>query len=175
MDSDLNNYSSLPTTKTELLWRISHEWAALERAIGSLSDEQMGVSDEGGWSIKDNLAHLTAWEEYMCLHHLQNLPPHEALGLDEESYGQGDEDELNEILFQRNKDRTVSEVLDALRSVHEQVIADLEQISPTALMEQHYADDPEARPLMCWVVYNTYEHYQEHRVAIERLAQQVEE
>ena len=175
MNDYLNDYSSMPADKAELLLRISHEWAALERVIGSLSDEQMGVSDEGGWSIKDNLAHLTAWEEYMCLHHLQDLPPHEALDLDEESYGQGDEDELNEILFERYKDRTVSEVLDVFRSTHKQVIADLEQISPAALMEQHYADDPEARPLMCWVVYNTYEHYQEHRVAIERIARQTSE
>ena len=175
MDSNLNDYSSLPSDKAELLRRIAHEWATLKRVIDSLSDEQMSVPDEGGWSIKDNLAHLTAWEEFMRLHHLRGLPPHKALDMDEEAYGQGDEDELNAILFQRHQDRTLSEVLDALRSTHEQVIADLEQISPAALMEQHYTDDPEARPLMCWIVYNTCEHYEEHRISIEKLVQQTSE
>ena len=175
MDSNLNDYSILPSDRAELLRRIAHEWATLERVIDSLSDEQMSVPDEGEWSIKDNLAHLTAWEEFMRLHHLQGLPPHKALDMDEGAYGQGDENELNEILLQRYQDRTLSEVLDALRSTHEQVIADLEQISPAALKEQHYDDDSEARPLMCWIVYNTYEHYREHSIHIERLVQQAGE
>ena len=31
----------MPADKAELLWRIAHEWAALERVVGSLSEEQM--------------------------------------------------------------------------------------------------------------------------------------
>jgi hypothetical protein len=173
MDNKTNDYSRLPQDKAELMQRIDHEWAALERVIEPLRDEQMSLLDLGGWSIKDNLAHLTAWEQFMRLHYLRNLPAHEVLDIDEAIFKRGDEDELNEIMFQRNKNRSVSDILAVLRRTHELVLADLEQTSFADLMKQHYADDPEARPLLCWVIYNTYEHYQEHRITIEKFIQQI--
>jgi hypothetical protein len=172
MDDKFNDYSYLPRDKAELLQRIHFEWAALESAIGPLSDEQMGVPDAGGWAIKDNLAHLAAWEQFMRLHYLRGLLPHEVLDIDEATFRKANEDELNAILFERHKYRSISDVLAGLRHSHAQVLAELEQISFEDLMEQHYADDPEARPLVCWVIYNTYEHYQEHRVTIEKLIKQ---
>jgi uncharacterized protein (TIGR03083 family) len=162
----------MPADKAELLWRIAHEWAALERVVGSLSEEQMSVPDAGGWSVKDNLAHLTSWEEFARLHYLQDRPSHEALGLDEETFGDGDEDELNEILFQRNRGLPVSEVLEALRSTHANLLLELERTPPEALKQQYYADDPEARPRIYFMVYNTYEHYAEHRMTIGRIVEQ---
>jgi uncharacterized protein (TIGR03083 family) len=167
----MTDYSILPPDKAELMRRIHHEWAALERVIESLNDEQMTVPDAGGWSIKDNLAHLTVWETFMRLHYLQNLPAHEVLDIDEEVFKRGDEDEMNDIFLQRSKDRSVSDVLSELRQTHEQVLADLAQVPFTDLMKQYYPDDPEARPLLCWVIYNTYDHYQEHRLTIEKIYQ----
>jgi len=172
MDDKPNDYSHLPQDQAELIQRIHDEWTALEGVIDALSDEQMGVLDAGGWSIKDNLAHLAAWEEFMRLHHLRDLPPHEVMGIDEATFKRGDENELNEILFQRNKNRSASDILVELHRTHEQVLADLERTSFENLMKQHYADDPKARPLMCWVIYNTYEHYQEHRITIEKVIKQ---
>jgi hypothetical protein len=168
MDNKSNDYSHLPQDKAELRRRIDHEWAALERVIEPLNDEQISLLDPGSWSIKDNLAHLTTWEQFMRLHYLHNLPAHEVLDIDEAVFAGGDENALNEIVFQRNQDRSVSDILAELHRVHEQALADLEEIPFADLMKQHYADDPEARPLICWVIYNTYEHYQEHRITIEK-------
>ena len=175
MDDKSNDYSRLPQDKAEFMQRIHDEWAALERVIGPLNDEQMSAPDTGGWSIKDNLAHLAAWEQFMRLHYLRGLPAHEVLSIDEATFSRGDEDELNEILFQRNRNRSVSDILAEFRRSHEQVLADLEQSSFEDLMKQQYADDPEARPLMCWIIYNTYEHYQEHRMTIEKAISQANE
>lgn len=164
----MTDYSILPQDKTELLQRIDYEWAALEHVIESLNEAQMTIPNAGGWSIKDNLAHLSVWEEFMRLHHLQNLSATEVLDIDEEIYQRGDENEENDIFWQRSQSRSLADVLADLHRIHAQVLADLTQIPFADLMEQHYPDDPEARPLLWWVIGNTYEHYQEHRLSIEK-------
>jgi hypothetical protein len=164
----MTDYSSLPQDKTELLQWIDDEWAALEHVIELLNEAQMTVPDAGGWSIKDNLAHLAVWEKFMRLHHLQNLPAPEVLDIDEEIYQRGDENEMNEIFWQQSRNRSLADVMSELRQTHAQVLANLAQMPFADLMKQHYPDDPEARPVLCWVIGNTYEHYQEHRLTIEK-------
>ena len=170
MDTESNDYAILPKNKVELLNRIEREWTALQRAIAGLGEAQMSVPDAGGWSIKDNLAHLSAWENFMRQHYLHHLPPHEVMGIDAETFEKADENVINAILFQRNKDRSAAEVLAELRHSHEQVLADLDQMSFADLMKPRLADDPEARPLIGWVIGNTYDHYMEHRSTIEKAA-----
>ena len=167
------DYSQPPPGKAELMERIRREWAALERAYQGLSEAQMSLPDSGGWSIKDNLAHLAEWHRFLCRYHLQGHPPHEVMGVDEASFEQLSEDGLNDVLFRRNKDRPVAEITADLRRSYEQVLSDLEGMSFAGLMQPHYPDDPEKRPLIAWVIGNTYEHYLDHRGAIERLAKRV--
>lgn len=170
METDVSDSAPLPWDRSELLQCIQDEWSALERAIGSLSDAQLTLPGPDGWSVQDHLAHLAAWERFMRLHHLQGLPPHEVLGVDQATFGRGDEDELNAILFDRNRGGSLSDTLAELHRTHEAVLGDLENMPLADLMQQHYADDPEARPLLCFIIYNTYEHYAEHRKTIEQLA-----
>jgi hypothetical protein len=172
-DVDSPDYSELPGTKEELLDRIRREWTRMERAYQGLSEAQMSVLDSGGWSIKDNLAHLAEWHRFLRLYHLRNQPPHEVMGVDAESFETLGEDGLNDVLFRRNRDRAAAEIAAALRSSYEQVLADLEGMTLEDLMQPHYADDPEKRPLIGWVIGNTYDHYLDHGGAIARLARQV--
>ena len=62
MDDKTNEHSLLPQDRAELMQRIQDGWTALEGVIGALGDEQMWMVDAGGWSIKDNLAHLAVWD-----------------------------------------------------------------------------------------------------------------
>lgn len=137
-----------------------------------LSDEQMSVPDAGGWSIKDNLAHLTAWEQFMLRHYIQKHPAHEAMQVDAATMEQADEDGLNAIIFERNRKRPVADVLADLRRSHQQVVATLEQMSFDEMMQPLRADDPEKRPLIGWIIGNTYDHYREHGRAIQALLPQ---
>ncbi len=166
------DYSQPARSKAELMERIRREWEALERASRGLSEAQMSVPDAGGWSIKDNLAHLAEWHRFLRLYHLRNQPPHEVMGVDEESFEKLGEDGLNDVLFRRNKDRPAAEILAGLRRSYEQVLADVEAMTFDDLMRPRYADDPERRPLIGWVIGNTYEHYMDHGGAIKRLANQ---
>jgi hypothetical protein len=162
----------LPDNKAELLDRIDREWKALEGVLSLVGREHMEVPDAGGWSVKDNLAHLAEWERYLRLHHMRGLPPHEVMGVAESTYQALDEDELNAILFERNRGRSIMDVIDGLRDSHEQVLRDLADLSFEEMTRQRYPKDPEAEPLLYWIAANTYEHYREHRAAIEDLASQ---
>ena len=128
---------SSPKDKAELLTHIQRAWSALMQTIEKLTPQQMTEPGTGGWSVKDNLAHLQA------------------------------EDRLNALLYERNRERSVAKVLDGLQRSHEQVSVALEQMTYADLMKPRYTDDPEKRPVINWGIGNTYEHYQEHQQSIQ--------
>ncbi len=163
-----DDYSRPPKDKAELLQRINREWSALERAFEGLSDSQMSLPDEGGWSIKDNLAHLAAWEHFMRFCYFRKLPAAEVLGIDESILKQLDENGVNAVLYQRDKDRSTADILAAIRKEHEQLLADLAKMSFEQIMEPLDPNDPQKRPLLGWILGNTYDHYKEHRARIEK-------
>ena len=158
-----------PRTKAELMARIQRDWAALEETIANLTEEQMSVPDAGGWSIKDNLAHLAAWERYMLDAYLHGRPAHEAMGMDEVTYAAADEDGVNDIIYQRNRDRPVADVLADWRRSHRVVLDHLWSVPFDDLLKPLDPNDPEKRPALGWVIGNTYEHYQEHGEYIGRI------
>ena len=150
------------------LERIQRGWNDLWAAIDRLTPAQMQTPDEGGWSIKDNLVHLTAWERYMLLHYLQGRPAAEAMGLDEATM-RGHFDQVNAALFQRNRDRPLADVLADAGATHGQVVDYLAQAPFETLMRPLVDDDAEKRPVLAWVAGDTFEHYEEHLAAIHAL------
>ena len=55
-----------PTTKSQILTAIQAERLALETLLAKIPPAQMTLPDlHEGWSVKDILAHITAWEELM--------------------------------------------------------------------------------------------------------------
>ena len=156
----------IPQDKAELMAHIEREWKALLNTLDKLTPEQMTTPDVGGWSPKDNLAHLAAWEQFMLRCYLQGQPAHQAMQIDESTFELLDEDGVNQILFERNRLRSSEAVLRELQQSHAQVLAALAQRTFTDLM-QPYSDDPEGRPLIIWVMGNTYEHYRTHRQTIQ--------
>jgi hypothetical protein len=153
-----------PKDKAELMARIEAEWAALLARIEGRSEEQMAVPDAGGWSAKDNLAHIAAWERILWLHHLQQVPTHEALQVDAAAIAGLDTDGLNAFLIERDRGRPLNDVLDDLHRTHRELMARLAEIPYADLLQPHFEDA--SMPLMQWVVWDTYEHYQEHGAAI---------
>jgi hypothetical protein len=168
-----DEHDKTPTPNPEdtagLLARIQDEWSTLIAAIDELTAEQMNVPDAGGWSIKDNLAHLAAWEQYMLHHYLGDQPPYEAMQIDRAAYESLDEDGINAVLYERNKDRSVEEVLTGLKRSHQEVVATLQQMNFADLLQPLDEDDPQKRPVLDWVIGNTYDHYQEHRRTIQAM------
>ena len=158
----------LPQNTSELLDDIDREWCALMHVVDQLTPEQMIRPDLGGWSPKDNLAHLTEWMKILLGYHMDKRPSSEVVGVAPEVTRDWDMDVINKVLFERNRLRSSADVLDELKQVHADVTARLKAIPFDELLKSRYADDPEKQPLLNWVLGNTTAHFTEHRVTIEK-------
>ena len=159
----------MPKDKAELLLHIQREWSALLQAIEGLGEVQMNRPDAGGWSIKDNLAHITEWESFVLRNQFRGQPPHLAMQVAPAVLEPFDETKMNAILFKRNQARTIPDVLGELQRTHAQLMAALEEVNDSNLVKRTHCIGPEMNPVMVWVVYNTYEHYAEHRKTIQAI------
>lgn len=162
-----------PASKTELLERIEQGRIGLAETINRLSEaELLRPNPESGWTIKDHLAHLAAWE-FGIAALLQRRPRWAAMGLDEATVATHEMDDLNEIVYRQNKDRPLAEVLAYFQEAQAQMLAALGRLSeeelfkPYAYYEAREASDDDTRPIMDWISGNTYEHYVEHQGWIE--------
>jgi hypothetical protein len=160
----------VPGSKAELMSAIKREWNALMEVVAKLeATQKMTTPDEGGWSPKDNLAHLSEWMNSMMGYHMDKRPPHEVMQLPEEVTKGWDMEKINPVLFERNKNRSLEEVKEELKQAYEKVVAKLDGMSFDDLMKPRHANDPEKRPLLLWVIGDTSGHFQEHRETIAKL------
>ncbi len=158
----------LPRNKTELLEEIEREWHALQKVVVKLSPEEMVAPGQGGWSPKDNLAHLTEWMKILLGYHLNGRPDYEVIGVSPEVTRDWDYQKINQVLFERNRQRSVESVEDELKLVYAEVVGRLESIPFDNLLKPRFTDDPENRPVLNYVLGNTSEHFAEHRENIEK-------
>ena len=159
----------VPGSKAELMSAIRREWKLLMDVVGKLDEQKMTTPDEGGWSPKDNLAHLSEWMNSLMGYHIDRRPPEEVMSLTPEQTEGWDMEIINPVLYQRNKDRSIDDVLDELKLTYEKLLAKLDGMSFEDLLKPRHADDPTKRPLLMWVLGDTSEHFAEHREVIERM------
>ncbi|HEY2979956.1 MAG TPA: ClbS/DfsB family four-helix bundle protein [Anaerolineales bacterium] len=161
--------SRVPTSTEELLADIEREWTALMDVVARLSPAQMTAPDEGGWSPKDNLAHLGEWMTVLMGYHIDRRPSHEALRVSPEIVKGWDFEIINPVLFARHRDQSADEVLAELRRIYGDLIARLGSMPFEDLLEPRHPEDPEKRPVLMWVLGDTTEHFAEHRATIEKM------
>ena len=160
----------VPGNKSELMSVIQREWNLLMEVVDKIEQAgKMTTPDAGGWSPKDNLAHLAEWMNSLMGYHMDRLPSEEVMGLTSEQTKDWDMEVINPVLFERNKDRSTEDVLTWLRSVYADLMAKLDAMSFEELLVPRHADDPEKRPLLLWVIGDTSDHFAEHRETIEKI------
>jgi len=159
----------IPGSKAELMSSIEHEWKSLMEVVAKLDETKMTTPDAGGWSPKDNLAHLAEWMNVLMGYHLDRRPSHEVLGVPEEVTMDWDMEVINPVLFERNKDRSTKDVLDGLKQVYAELVKKLEATPFEDLLKLRHVDDPEKRPVLIWVLGDTTDHFEEHRLTIEKV------
>ena len=168
----MDEYTSPPKDKDELMVWIKREWDRLMGTIQNLDEAQMVIPDEGGWAIKDHLAHLAEWERFLRLNHLQRIPAYEVIGVDPETFAKLDEDGENAILFERSRNRSPKEIVDSLIASHAEVLDELEKWTFADLMKPRFDNGDPSRTIGLYVAGNTYFHYREHRQTIEKILAQ---
>jgi len=165
----MSNEEWIPGSKSELMSVIEREWNLLMDVVSKLDNEKMTTPDEGGWSPKDNLAHLTEWMNIMMGYHIDHKPAHEVVGVSEKITKDWDIEVINPLLFERNKGLSTEDVMDELKRVYAEMTSKLDAMSYEDLLMPRHVDDPEKRPLILWVIGDTSDHFAEHRETIEKL------
>ncbi len=158
-----------PQSKEELMAQIEREWNLLLGVIAKLSPDQMTKPDPGGWSPKDNLAHLSAWMNFLQRAYLGGEPSHAVMGIEERKFKELDEDGINAVIFERNRNRSVDDILNEIKKTYHETLQTLGRTSYADLMKPLKPDDPQKRPIIGWVTGNTSGHFAEHRGYIERI------
>lgn len=154
-----------PIAKAALLDTIQTGYSQFETLLAPISEEQMTTPTVNGtWSIKDNIAHLTAWQGYL-LNQLQGV----ILGQEPPQFmpGLSTEDEINERVYQEHKDRPLAEVLATFRASYQQVLATIQAMSEETL-NTPFPWSTKGNPVWPLIAGNTYGHYQEHGNIIRR-------
>jgi hypothetical protein len=157
-----------PRTAAELIDRVQIDWAALEHVVAPLSETQLNTPAPapGGWAIKDHLAHIAEWERALTAV-LERRPQWQGFGLDAVTYSQlGDNlDGLNDLLYQRSRGLSTSEIQAKARAAHAEALAALHTLTDADIQNTigGYGGDPtDQRPLLTKIAGDTYAHYAEH-------------
>jgi hypothetical protein len=159
----------MPGNKSELMTAIEREWKSLVDVVAKLDEAKMTMPDSGGWSPKDNLAHLAEWMNILMGYHMDRRPAHEVMGVKPEVAQGWDMEVINPVLFERNRNRSTADVLDELKRVYVQLLEKLNATPFEELLKPRHANDPEKRPVLMYVLGDTTEHFAEHRATIEKM------
>jgi hypothetical protein len=154
--------------KADLLTEIESSWSELNAALDSLTEAQMtDPKDAEGWAVKDHLTHMAAWERSMVFL-LKGKPRHEGLGVVEDLYLNGTEDEINAAIQRQTKNLSPAQALAELRGVHSQLLGLLERLSDDDLQKpyKYYLPDEPGKddglPILDRVHGNSAHHFKEH-------------
>ena len=143
--------------------RIEHSWTELDELANQVQDAG-GLTRvrADGWTVKDHLAHVGAWERSL-LALVEGEDRAEAMGV---SGQPGGTDAINEEVRKLHANDTPEEALAYFRDSHAQMVAGVGKLSDADLQKPYSHFQPgepdEKRPVVGWVAGNTYEHYAEH-------------
>jgi hypothetical protein len=161
--------AELPKNTDELLTTIEAEWLKLMDAVGKLGPEQMITPDGGGWSPKDNLAHVSAWLKTLIGVHLEGRSADEVMGFSGATALWGRLNFINAMLFVRNRDRSAEDVLGELRQAYTDLVSRLRAMPFEELMKPRYETDAQKRPVVHYVLRYTVVHFAQHSENIAKI------
>ena len=153
--------------KMELMERVTAGYEAFERALRGLDETHIGrPGPDGGWAIKDHLFHLAAWERGIAWL-LGRRSRTEGMEITAEEWYTLTMDQVNDLVYQRNRERPAAEALTAFREAHREMLDALAPLSDADLQRPYEAYGEGGgrsadRPIIGWIIGDTYEHYEEH-------------
>jgi hypothetical protein len=152
-----------PRDKAELLARIESSRRALLARLGAETEVALVVAGpDGGWSVKDHIAHIAAWERYLAAL-LTGADRWTEMGLTA-APSPPDETAINEAIYERNKDLSLRQVYAGWDAAHQMVLRAVEAMSEEDLMQpfSHFVPgatgEGVADPIVGWINGNTWGH-----------------
>lgn len=156
-------------TKKHLLVEFDDAWSQIEHRCAGLNETQMVAPGAmGEWSVKDILAHLSAWEKYLLDRLgfvMTRQPPQYPVMVSIQ-----DVDCFNAQVFVDNKERSLNSVMLEFRSLYHGVKTVLEAMDDELLHKPYDYDWPDdGLNLLQLIRANTTDHFKEHFAAIDKV------
>ena len=150
-------------TKAELMAAVQKEWDNLQASLDGLTEEQMHLPGVvGDWSIKDVLAHITAWQARLITSMFRAEK-----GLTPDTTESGPAvDRFNQQWYIEMKDRPFEQVWDDLDASYHQILKRLEVSHAEALFDPRHYKWMKGQPFVQYIEGDTSEHYAEHAAQI---------
>jgi hypothetical protein len=146
--------------KEQIIDRLENRWQEFLHSFEGLSESQMTrPGPDGGWSIKDILVHVRAWEEE-ALKYLPIILQNQRLPRYKDLYG--GINTFNAMTNETNKDLPLKTAVSNLENTHNQLLVYLSSVP-----EEHFGSGTRFRRRLAA---DTYNHYPEHTDMINRMS-----
>ncbi len=155
-------------TKSKLVDLIMSERKKLEDCLAQVSAEDKTMPGvENGWSVKDVMAHISAWEGKMRLW-LEQI----TTGVTPDRPPPGEPwpnlDQLNQQIYDENRDKSLAVVEDEFVNSYQETLRLVNSMPEEDLIDPQRYKWSGADPLYYLVGGNTFWHYEEHLVSINK-------
>ncbi len=155
-------------TKAELLTVINQTWADLNEIIAGLSEEQLHDTSamSNGWSYKDIMAHVSAWE-LLAMDRINAATTGEPIKfevIESENFA----NDFNADVYEKNKDRPFVDIVEDFHKIHREFVAQIEGLDENVLPEKLPFDWAGDLTYQVLISANTHWHYNEHIEASEK-------
>ncbi|MBZ0320973.1 MAG: ClbS/DfsB family four-helix bundle protein [Anaerolineae bacterium] len=161
--------NDITMTTAELLENMDAAREQVDAFLAELTPAQIAApSTPTAWSIKDHIAHLGVWAEGMValLNHQSRWG---AMGLSPEFMAtHPGYDQMNHEIYLRFENVAWPDVLAYFNDMHATLKSVIVAMTDSDLQRPYGEFDPNAlpdraqRPVVGWIIGNTYEHYEEH-------------
>jgi hypothetical protein len=147
-----------PATKKDLIAESQKEYQDLQKFLAGLSPEEMLQPALGEWSPKDVLAHLLEWQNMFFGWYEAGLRG-ETPALPAEGYKWNQLPALNQAIYERYRDASLSEIENQFRKSHEKTMQLVDELSNEGLFERGYHSWTTQHSLATFINANTGSHY----------------
>lgn len=161
--------------KFELLEEMTRANEEMETYLATLTEEEMADPGPGGdWSVKDTLAHITAWMKLAAgwLEKSLNgesvtryLPGYELTG--DEAADEAIMNRLNDHIFETHKAMPAAAILAEYRQACEALTAVVATMTEENLMEPGRLDWYPDQPVWLNIAGNSFWHIRDHLAALQ--------
>jgi Mycothiol maleylpyruvate isomerase N-terminal domain len=161
--------------KASVLRRIHRTWGSLDDFCRELSDEQMSSGGPDGWTVKDHVAHIAAWQLSLAAL-LERRDRQAALGL--KAFSTTDWDGQNEVMLRRHRPLVPTEARALELGSRAMVLGALESLSDDDLGRPYSDFQPQdlrtSFPtsqdcLVHWIMGSIEDHVGEHLLSMRPL------
>jgi hypothetical protein len=156
----------LPRDRTELLAAVAVSWRAYRHVLDELSDEQWeGPTDAQGWTIKDHVAHVTAWENVVVEVFRSGVPPFATLQIPEADWIERGFASATDLIYAQTSGQSLRRAMRNRDATHVRLVAILEGLTEDEL-RQPFMDSRSRdgeRPVLAAMMEYLVDHYDKHR------------